>query len=354
MPPDPLNATNNGIVGDGITDNTVALATFLNKVGTKTAYFPEGVYIGSIALNGLKCQIRGDGGGTIFKAPPGSIKPTIDMTGYIGAFQGYSNRVFADFAVEHDGTAGASKKGILAPNLSTLIFRNISIKNTGGAALDISGTQLSTFENVTLATPVNAKANDTPYLMAVGATNGNRFIGLGLRSVLASGDVGRSGAVVFTNDATQCPNFNAFYATWVEYLHPPTNGTIFAFKSSTTIIADTQWFDCSKEVGATGTSHFRFENATAPGAGGGNEVRGYIPGYELEPDMDCGVDMRQSGNRVTGVKGYKGTNVTLAPGVQHTYVELGGSDSSSTNAAVVDNSGNATNVIIDNYLKAAP
>lgn len=351
MPPDPLNALNNGIVGDGVTDNTAALAAFLSKVGSKTAYFPEGVYIGSIALNGLKCQIKGDGSGTIFKAPPGSTHPTIDMTGYIGAFQGYSNRVFSNFAVEHDGTEGTTKKGILAPNLSTIIFRNVSIKNTGGAALDISGTQLSTFENVTLATPVNAKTNDTPYLYAQGATNGNRFTGLGLRSVSSSGDVGVSGAVVFANDSTQCPNFNAFYSAWVEFLHPPTNGTIFSHKGSTALFADTQWFDCSKEVGATGTSCFRFAPATAPGAGGGNEVRGLIPGKGTNLlDFDCGVDIRQSGNRVVGVKGYKGTNVILAPGVQHTYVELGGAEGSCTDAAVVDNSGNNTNVVVDHYL----
>ena len=65
-----------------------------------------------------------------------------------------------------------------------------------------------------------------------------------------------------------------------------------------------------------------------------------------------GREMRQSGNRITGVKGYKGTNVIIASGVQHTYVELGGSESTSTDLAVVNNSGNATNVIIDNYTQS--
>lgn len=352
LPPDPLNALNNGIIGDGITDNTGALAIFLAKVGTKTAYFPEGVYIGTLSLNGLKCQIKGDGSSTIFKAPPGSILPTFDMAGYVTVPSSRANRLFENFSVEHDGTSGASKKGIVAKNLSGMIFRNISVKNTGGAALDISNTMLSSFENITLNTPVNAKANDIPYLYGEGTVNGNRFIGLGLRSVSPDSDVGVSGAVVLVDDNFWCPQSNAFYGTWVEYLHVPTNGAIFYCEATTQVISDTQFFDCSKENGATNTAHIRFGVPTHPGGGGGNIVNGYIPGHETAPaTLDYGVDMLQSGNRVVGLKGYKGANVILRSGVQHTYIELGGSNSSSTDPAVIDNSGDNTNVIIDNYLR---
>lgn len=346
------NALDYGIVGDGSTNNTAAIASFLALVGSKTAYFPAGTYICNIALSGLSCQIRGDGDRTIFKAPSGSTIPTFDMTGYVTASQTRANRLFENFAVEHDGTAGASKKGILAPNLSGLIFRNISIKNTGGACMDISNLQLSSLENIILNTPVNAKANDVPYLYGEGAVNGNRFIGLALRSTLSDSDVGVSGAVVLVDDDTWCPQSNVFYGTWVEFLHVPSGGAIFYFEATTQTISDTQFFDSSKENGATNTAHFRFGLPTFPGAGGGNIVNGYIPGHETAPEtLDYGVDMLQSGNRVVGLKGYKGANVILRSGVQHTYVELGGSNSSSTDAAVIDNSGQTNNVIFDHYLR---
>ena len=63
--------------------------------------------------------------------------------------------------------------------------------------------------------------------------------------------------------------------------------------------------------------------------------------------------IRQSRNSVVGVKGNVGANVILAAGVSNTRAELGGARSGGSAAAVVDNSGNHTNVIIDHHLGVA-
>lgn len=64
-----------------------------------------------------------------------------------------------------------------------------------------------------------------------------------------------------------------------------------------------------------------------------------------------GIDMRQSRNLVTGVKGYKGYNVTIASGVTNTYVELLGAVNVASDPGVVDNSGVLNNVAIDGILR---
>jgi hypothetical protein len=114
-------------------------------------------------------------------------------------------------------------------------------------------------------------------------------------------------------------------------------------------VTDFQPFDCSKVTGATGTSYIRF---TAPAVMdiGGNTVRGVIPGYGADVTLiECGIDMRQSGNFVQGVKGYRGTNVILAAGVNRTTAILGGSSAISSDPAFIDNSGTTTNVLIEAY-----
>jgi hypothetical protein len=178
--------------------------------------------------------------------------------------------------------------------------------------------------------------------------NGNRMNGLGFRSMTSSADTGPSGALVITDDGTYQSDENNWNGTWFEYLHVPTNGTLINNKANGQKFRDTYFVDCSKESGATGTSYVTF----APSAftdSGANVWSGLVPGKDPgnATSFDTGINVTQSRNRIEGVKGYKGTNVTLASGVGFTFVTLGGESSGATDAAVVDNSGQTTNVVID-------
>lgn len=298
------------------------------------------------SLSGHKVTFSGKGDATILRATA-QTGPVLDFTGYVYPDSAQTRREIGDFAVEGDNTAGTAKKGVAFSNTSGMTFHDISTKNTGGAGLDYGASQLNTFINLVANTPVSAKANNVPYMRAVGACNGNRFIGCGLRSVSASDDVGVGGALRFEDDGVAyAPALNQFLACWVEFLHVPTNGTLFHIEGHGNVFADTQWFDCSKEAAATGTSYMRLENAAFENSGA-NIVRGYVPGTQGGVTIDVGVDISQSGNHIEGVKGFNGSNVKLNAGVERTYALLGGRDGSASNAAFIDNSGTTTNVLID-------
>jgi hypothetical protein len=159
--------------------------------------------------------------------------------------------------------------------------------------------------------------------------------------------VGASGAVIMIPDATFAPEQNHFFAPWIEFLHVPTNGTVFHLAGSRAVIDHPQFFDCGKESGATGTSYIRIAVASA-GLSGGNEILGDIPGTDGgATTIDTGIRMYQSRNKVFGIKGYRGTNVTLEAGCGFTFMFLGGEISSATDVAYVDNSGQTTNLGID-------
>jgi Pectate lyase superfamily protein len=330
-------------------------------------YFPAGTYeLGTgLSLSGYSVQIRGDGAGGTTTTPSGTVfkastqtGPVLDFTGWQQPQNFQGRTIQGGFHVIGSGVADATKAnaGIRLASISSVTFSDISIRNTGGPCLEGvsspgNAVYLCDFERITLNTPVSAKANDVAW-MTMNEPNGTRFRSFGLRSTIAAGDVGISGAVILQGNATFSPHDNLFDGWWIEALHVPTNGTVFHFAANATVVNNFQFFDTSKEAGATGTSHFRFAPPTVNDFGG-NLVTGIIPGKDpgVTTSIDMGVDMRQSRNSVYGIKGYKGTNVVLATGVGYTTVDLGGMVSAALDAAVVDNSGQTTNRWYDPYTR---
>ncbi len=319
-----------------------------------------------LSLSGHRVTIEGRGAGHLDASggtPSRVVIKASTQSGPVLNFEGYlwptsfAGRVsFGGFAVEGSGVADATKVNagirVATPTVAagSYHFRDIVISKTGGPCLDLGAAYLGDFERITLVTPVGAKANDVPYLNAVGA-NGNRFIGIGFRSLSASADCGASGALVLKAGGGYAPHDNVFIAPWFEYLHAPTNGCLISIEGNANIIDGPQLFDCSKESGATGTAWARFK-VPAEGANiGGNMWRGYVPGKGTEAtSFDTGIAVTQSRNSIVGTKGYRGNNITLGEGVSDTYVCMSGAEGSATDAAVVDNSGTATNIYIDNHL----
>lgn len=341
-----------------------ALAAMGPSVGT--IHLSPGIHeVGNgLSLSGYKCSIIGEGAGYGSSAPEKTVIKASSQSGAVLDFRGFDwpnqflGRVrFEGFHVQGSGVADSTKSNagiwiagdVQSDAAESYVFSDISISDTGGPALRLGYAYLGDFERITLCTPVGAKANDVPYLDARGA-NGNRFYGLGFRAFTGGNDTGPGGALRLV-DSGYVPHDNLFLATWFEGLHIPTNGTLINIQGNTNVISDTQFFDCPKESGATGTSHIRFVASTVQDFGG-NIVRGVIPGKGTgATDPDCGISMGQSRNVVQGSKGYRGTNVILNAGVTNTTIELGGANSAAIDPAVVDNSGSATNVYRDGYLR---
>jgi len=324
------------------------------------AYFPRGSYnIGTgISLAGYSAQIRGDGAapnGTVFHATTQS-GPALDFTGWISPPAFLYKVIHEKFLIIGSKAADPTKKnaGVRLTTASSVVFRDIAVRDTGGpgwehATSSGNGVYLSDFERIVIGNPSAAKENDVPY-MVVDESNGCRFRGIGFRSILPTGDVGASGALVVKSNTGFAGHDLLFDGCWFEYLHVPTDGTLVSMAGNTSIYRDWQFFDCTKEDGATGTSYFRF---VAPPTRdyGGNLLSGAIPGKDTGATaIDTGVDVRQSRNSVVGTKGYRGYNVTLAAGVVNTSVDLLGGTAATTDIGWVDNSGNDTNSLTDRYL----
>lgn len=329
---------------------------------------PAGMVIdvlNGLSLSGYSVQIHGDGAGVgAGSTPNGSVikastqtGPVLDFTGYVlpSSAMGRITPLSGVF-IQGSNVADATKNnaGIRLLAMGSALFCDIAIANTGGPCLELksnpgSGVYLSDFERITLNTPVSAKANDVPYFVA-DEPNGNRFRGIGFRSITGSADCGVSGAARITGNASFTPHDNLFDSWWYEFLHVPTNGALFHIEGSANIISDFQFFDIAKEAAATNTSYFRLAVPVSENFGG-NSITGQIPGRGTGAvNVDTGVTVLQDRNRIVGVKGYKGHNVTIASGVSNTYVNLAGAYSGATTAGVDDNSGNLTNTYIDEYL----
>jgi hypothetical protein len=331
---------------------TITAALTVLAGGTGRIVLSHGVHdVGNgLSLSGAKCSIVGFGAGmtgttpdqTVIKASTQS-GAVLDFTGYLwpASFEGRVE--FGNFAIQGSGVADATKANVGLRNsgsaAGSAYFHDIAITGTGGPCVDFFQAYLCDFHRITAVTPVSAKANDVPYMIWRGC-NGNRMTGLGFRSLTSSTDTGPSGALVVTDDGTYQSDENVWTGTWFEFLHLPTNGTYINNKANGQKWRDTYFVDCSKESGATGTSYVTF----APSAftdSGGNIWDGQVPGKDpaASTSPDTGINVTQSRNRVQGVKGYKGTNVTIGSGVGFTYVDLGGGVSGATDPAVVDNSG---------------
>lgn len=319
-----------------------------------------------LSMSGCRLNILGRGAGHTTTDPARCVikaetqtGPVLDFTGYLWP-DSFRGRVeFGGFSVEGSNVADPTKNNagvrVATPTSAagSAYFHDIAISRTGGPGLDLGAVYLSDFDRITIMTPVSAKANDVPYMQAVGA-NGNRFRGIGFRSMSSSADVGPSGVLVMSPGGGFAPHDNVFDAPWFEFLHVPTNGCIVSIAGNANVFQNPQFFDCSKETGATGTAWARFLVPTGTGVAnlGGNMWRGYVPGKGTNAtSLDLGIDVQQSGNSIIGTKGYRGTNVQLAAGVNNTHALLTGSESAPTDAAFVDNSGAATNLLIDQYLR---
>lgn len=307
--------------------------------------------VDTLSMSGRSCQIIGSGAdnpnqASIIKATAQN-GPVVNFEGYVSASNFYGKvRPLARLMIRGSGVADATKAnvGIRLKAMSGAHFHDISVRSTGGACLYMAespgnATYFCDFDRLVFETPVSAGVNDVPWFY-MNEGNGNRFNALGFRNISASNDVGASGAVVVEGNASFTPYYNNFNAWWFEFLHVPTGGTLFTHKGNYSVFQDFEYHDLTTTASfPTGGSYFRLDKPTVDDTGA-NEIRGHIPAN--------GVDLRQSGNRVVGTKHHPGKNVMLASGTGYSYCHLGaGSNKLMTSNAYIDNSGNATNVLVD-------
>lgn len=329
------------------------------------AFFPGGepYDVGrGISLGGYSVQVQGSGatgslsepGGTTFLASS-QEGPVLDFTGWVRPESFLGKSTHGGFNVVGSGHSDATKRnsGIRFDRLSSTLFADIAVRNTGGPGIEGvaqagDAVYLCDFERIIVSTPVDAQVNDVPY-WTFNEMNGVRVRGCGIRSIAPTNDCGVSGAVIFTSNSTYSAQSSLIDGFWVEWIHVPSNGTIFAVQANKYVFTDIQFFDAHKLPGATRTSHMRF---SAPAVDfGGNLVRGVIPGKGTsDTDLDTGIVMHQSGNAVTGVKGYNGQNVLLMPGVGGTTVELLGAEANASLPGWIDLSGSTSNTLVDHHL----
>ncbi|MEU7170314.1 hypothetical protein ABZ949_02335 [Micromonospora tulbaghiae] len=350
-------------------------AAFINALDAAEAkgnnsivYIPAGMTVdvgAGLSMSGRTVQIVGAGAGLSGLTPKASVirastqtGPVLDYSGYVAPsnFMGKITPLSGVLIVGSNvSDPTKNNAGIRILYMQSATFRDIAIMNTGGPCLELArnpgaGAYLCDFERIIMSTPVNAKANDVPYFYA-NEPNGNRFRGLGLRSILSSGDVGASGAAVVESNDQFASRYNLFDGWWYEFLHPSAGSTLFHHQGNQNVIRDFQWWDIREEAAAagTGTSYIRLVPPII-GDLGGNEIYGTIPGDQNVSNwIDTGIDVRQSRNRIVGTKGYRAKNVTLAAGVDYTYVQLGGAESGGAGSppAFVNNSAATHNTLID-------
>ncbi len=350
-------------------------AAFINALDAAEALglftkvrIPSGVTIDvgtGLSMSGRSAQIIGDGAGwddvnpvagSIIKAS-GQTGPVIDFTGYHDPLYFWGQVTpLAGVAILGNNAADATKvrSGVKFGSISSSYFRDLLIGRTGGPCLELASSPgdafyLNVMERITCMTPVSAGTNDVPY-MYVNEANGNAFRDFLFRSIYPTGAVGVSGALVVEGNASYTPYENSFENMRFEFTNVPTNGTLFQHAGNRSRITGMQIHDCSMESGASaGTSFIRLVNAIAGDNYGGNTVSGTIWGNnEGTTYIHAGVDVRQNGNRIIGLRDFGGANVKLAAGVNYTYAHLSGSISApSAQSAFVNNSGTATNKLID-------
>lgn len=358
-----INAADYGATKNLATLNAAIAAAEARGAHTKL-YVPAGIWdVGNgLSLSGKSVVIIGDGIGGLNEAnPTGTVffastqnGPVIDFTGWLIPVPGFDGKVtFQGFLVQGSNVADPTlnNSGLKFSALTSATFSDIAIRHTGGPCIDMAANPgnavyLCDFERMILQEPVAMATNNVPFFRA-NECNGNHFSRFGLHS--RGNTIAAVGAIQILSNASYSATDNFFDAWWFENLIVPTNGTIVAHAGNNDVFSDFQFFDCFKIAGSTGTCAFRL---TAPANSknyGSNLVTGIIPGGGGATDLDIGVDMRQFRNRVAGLKSYRafaGSNVVIAAGVLSTYVELAGTYSPGY-PAVIDNSGNQTNIVKD-------
>jgi hypothetical protein len=335
--------------------------------------------VGSFSMSGYNCGIVGQGSTTVSSSsnvPLGSViectsqtGPVLDFTGYVPPHNFVGRRVFSGFTVKGDGTAdsssdalgsvtvgGGTKKGIYIPSLAALActFEKITITNCGGIHLDVTDMYLSSVRDIIVTDPISAVANNVPFVR-MRACNGTDVYNLGVR-VLATGNattanVGTIGAI-WLEGSTGANGYwdrGAFHGCWSENCWLSTGGTIVLTKTHGNMHRDWMHYDARKITGATGTSYMRLEPSNLAGSVAGNLVSGFIQGSNRGTnDIDTGVQLAQSNNRVEGIKGSPGHNVTIDSTIRESYILLGGAGAAAaTTVAVDDNSARQDNTYID-------
>lgn len=338
-------------------------------------YFPRGTYEldEGLSLNGYSVQILGDGagvefpvgehthnypgvpGGTVFKAS-NQRGPVLDYRGWVQpeSFQGKVEHGNFSVVGSHEPDPYKLNSGIAFTDISSVHFHDIAIRGTGGPGMighesPGNAVYLSNFSRIVVDTPVGCKEHDVPYF-EFNEANGNVFHNLAIRSRnwAGVGDCGVSGAFrVISNDQFSSRK-NVWSETWVEFIHVPTNGTIFHVEAASQSFENTIFWDARKERNAENTSYYRFHKPFTQD-NQSNSVTGLIPGAgtNREIEIDYGIIVEQDGLTVSGMKSYLNNHVWLKPGVKDCYIELTGAMINSSGLGVVDDSGNTTNTILD-------
>jgi hypothetical protein len=322
-----------------------------------------------ISLSGYSCGIVGRGHGfsaglTTGRAT-GCVLYSTAQTGPVLDFVGFAwpdsmrGRVeFGNFAIEGDGISDPTlahsgmRVGSQTSTPSGVYMHDIAVSRTGGPCMDLGRAYLCDFERLTFNTPVDAQVNNVPYFVAT-APNANRFSRLGFRSTITTNDCGVGGALVLKDDGSvNAPGSNVFSECWTEFLHIPTNGTVFSFQGSGNQVLYPEFADTGPLSGATNTSVVAFNPLSAGITdNGGNVYQGYMPGGSASAGYPTtGIVVAQSRNVITGTKGFPGANVTINSGVTNTTVIARGAVGAASGSLVVDNSGNQTNYFRDDYL----
>lgn len=328
---------------------------------------PPGAYsvVGGLSMSGQTCTLVGSGAhydGGSNAAGSGTTIRAIAQTGPVLDFNGYGwpdyfrgHLTFGEFVVEGDNVADSTVThhginfgdGTLAHATGGARFHNIVIGKTGGIPLRMDTVYLSDFERITLLTPVGVVTNNVPYMWGTNV-NANKFTRIGLRGLGGSADTAAKGAVII-EDGGGYPSYgNQFDSWWYEYLHCQTGGSFFCIRGNINTINDFSFSDCGPEVGSSNTAVFRFEKAAVDaGKGGGNILRGLVPGSAGAGYVTTGVVISQAGNYINGVKGYKGSNVTLLTGADNTTAILGGAYTTATDPAFINTGGITTASLVD-------
>lgn len=382
-----FNVRDYGAVGNGVTNDKPAFIAAFEAAeavgGYGIVFMPPGTYAieGSLSLQDYTSVLQGAGAHHTgsYNVPRGSVLKALNQTGPVLDLnrwvkpQHFAGRMkFSGFAVLGDGTAHPGheseanrsmvKSGISMGNywngsttvsISGLVFEDITVLRTGGPGLDLGIVYFCEFTRITLLPPVTPYANNVPWLRLRGS-NGNQFRALGFRApaaVIQPDCVGEDGVINIDSEVrTGYESIsNVFDCTWFEYVNAPTNGCIWSVRANTTTFMNEQRFDSGAADGATNTCWYRLQEPTLGPSYGGNTIQGLIMGASGSESISTGVRIHQSNNRVTGIRGYEHSNVTLMPGVNYCYVELAGVQNGLAGAppAVVDNSGQNRNVIRD-------
>lgn len=384
-----FNVRDYGAVGNGVTNDRPAFIAAFEAAktagGYRTVYMPPGVYAveGGLNLAGYTSVLQGAGahmGG--YNNPRGSVLRAINQTGPVLDLNGWwhpgdfgGRMKFSGFAIRGDGTPHPGHEGVGDRSLvksglslghlanvagsgttrskSSIAFEDITVHATGGPGIDLGLSYFCSYNRITLLPPVDAEVNNVPWLRLRGS-NGNQFDSIGFRAPhpsLQDNCVGVDGAInIDSEPQTGYESIsNVFNCTWFEYVNAPTNGCIWSVRANTTTFMNEQRFDSGAADGATNTCWYRLQEPTLGPSYGGNTIQGLIMGASGSESITTGVRIHQSNNRVTGIRGYEHSNVTLMPGVNYCYVELAGVQNGVAGAppAVVDNSGQNRNVIRD-------